>query len=118
MKAVLIEQYGASDQLVVGEIPVPQPKAGQVLIRIKAFGINRAETYMRRGLFGDVAQVSGIECVGLVEDDPSGDLPRGAKVAAIMGGMGRSINGSYAEFTVVPRQNVFPVQTDLAWEDF
>ncbi|HED33857.1 MAG TPA: alcohol dehydrogenase, partial [Gammaproteobacteria bacterium] len=59
MKAVVINQYGGSDQLVIRDIPDPEPQQGEVLIKIRAFGINRAETYMRRGLWGEVAKVSG-----------------------------------------------------------
>ncbi|AMP12600.1 zinc-binding dehydrogenase [Collimonas pratensis] len=118
MKAIVIKQYGGSDQLVIKDIPMPQPEAGRVMIKVKAFGINRAETYMRRGMFGDVAQVTGIECVGQVEDDPSGKLKKGQTVAAIMGGMGRKTNGSYAEFTSVPAANVFVVHTNIPWEEF
>jgi len=117
MKAIVINQYGGTDQLMVKEIPTPKPKEGEVLVRIKAFGINRAETYMRRGLWGDVANVSGIECVGEVVDDPLGAMPEGQAVAAIMGGMGRTRNGSYAEFTTVAVENVIPLETDLGWPE-
>ncbi|VAW65942.1 hypothetical protein MNBD_GAMMA11-1376 [hydrothermal vent metagenome] len=118
MKAIVIKQYGDSDQLVLRNIPVPRPQMGEVLIKVKAFGINRAEIYMRRGLWGDVAKVSGIECVGRVELDPSGEYSKGQKVAAIMGGMGRIRNGSYAEYTCLPCNNVFAVETSLSWVDF
>ncbi len=117
MKAIVIKQYGGSDQLSIEEIPLPEPKNSEILIRVHAFGINRAETYMRRGVWGDVAKVSGIECVGEVEADPSGWLVVGQKVAAIMGGMGRTRNGSYAEFTCLPTANVFPLETAMAWTD-
>lgn len=118
MKAIIINQYGDSDQLVIKDISVPVPQQGEVLIKVKAFGINRAEIDMRKGLWGDVAKVSGIECVGLIENDPSGVLSKGQKVAAIMGGMGLTRNGSYAEYTCLPIQNVFPVNTNLSWVDF
>ena len=117
MKAIVISEYGGSDKLVVTELPKPQAAEGEILIKVKAFGINRAETYMRRGLFGDVAKVSGIECVGQVEHDPSGKIKQGQTVAAIMGGMGRTINGSYAEYTVVPAANVMVVHTNMDWAD-
>ncbi len=118
MKAIIINQYGAVDQLVIKDIPVPVPQVGEVLVKVKAFGINRAEVYMRKGLWGDVAKVSGIECVGLVENDPSGVLSNGQVVAAIMGGMGRTRNGSYAEYTCLPASNVVPIKTTLSWTDF
>jgi threonine dehydrogenase-like Zn-dependent dehydrogenase len=52
---------------------------------------------MRRGEWAEAAKVIGIECVGLVKSCPGGEFPVGAKVAALMGGLGRTINGSYDE---------------------
>src|SRR6266700_1298196 len=118
MKAVLIEKPGGPETLKLSVITMPVAKPGQVLIRIKAFGINRAELYMRAGKWPEIAQVIGIECVGVVEEDPGGNFRKGQKVAAIMGGMGRSINGSYAEFTVVPVSNVIAIETNLSWDEF
>ena len=115
MQAIVINQYGGPEQLVLTEIPTPVPQKGEVLIKVRALGINRAEIYMRKGLFGEVTLVSGIECVGEVENDPGGTLQYGQTVATITGGMGRTRNGSYAEYTCVPLQNVFPLQTDLDW---
>jgi len=117
MKAVVINQYGGTDQLLFKEIPTPEPQEGDVLVSVKAFGINRADIYMRQGLWGEVAKVSGIECVGNVENDPSGKYVKGQKVIAIMGGMGRTRNGSYAEFTSVPSTNIFPIETTLDWAE-
>jgi NADPH2:quinone reductase len=115
MQAMVINQFGGPEQLVLKDIPTPIPENGEVLIKVKALGINRAELYMRKGLFGEVTPVSGIECVGQVEDDPGRTLQRGQTVATITGGMGRTRNGSYAEYTCVPLQNVFPLQTNLDW---
>jgi NADPH:quinone reductase len=117
MRAVVIAQYGGPEQLVLQDLPEPQPEAGRVIIEIKAFGINHAEIYFRKGIWGDVAKVSGIECVGLVKADPSGQFGVGQKVAALMGGMGRTFNGSYAEYSSVPRENVVAIETDLSWEE-
>jgi NADPH2:quinone reductase len=115
MQAMVINQFGGPEQLVLTDIPTPVPENGEVLIKVKALGINRAELYMRKGLFGEVTPVSGIECVGQVEDDPTRTLQPGQTVATITGGMGRTRNGSYAEYTCVPLRNVFPLQTDLDW---
>jgi len=117
MKAMTIREHGGPDQLVLSELPVPVPAQGEVLIRVKALGINRAETYMRKGAWGKVAKVSGIECVGLVEQDTTGRFAKGGTVAAIMGGMGRTRNGSYAEYVAVPATNVFPLDTGLDWAE-
>src|SRR5262249_9333434 len=77
-------------------------KAGHVVIEIRAFGLNHAEMHMRRGEWAEAARVSGIECVGIVKSCPGGEFPVGAKVAALMGGLGRTINGSYAQYTRAP----------------
>jgi NADPH2:quinone reductase len=97
------------------EIPKPLPKAGKVVIQVKGFGVNHAEIHMRRGEWAEAAEVSGIECVGLVDSCPDGEFPVGAKVAALMGGLGRTINGSYAEYTRVRAANVTLIESDLPW---
>lgn len=115
MKAMVRKAFGGVEQLTMMTVPDPTPGNDDVLIRVRAFGINRAEIYMRQGVWGDVAEISGIECVGEVAHDPSGALDEGQRVAAIMGGMGRTRSGSYAEYTCVPRTNVIPLATDLDW---
>jgi NADPH:quinone reductase-like Zn-dependent oxidoreductase len=116
MKAIIAKKFGGPEELCIVDVPPPEPKPDHVLISVKAFGINRAETYMRRGKWGDSAAIGGIECVGIVEACPGAEFPRGTKVAAVMGGMGRTIDGSYAEFTNPPASNVVAIKTDLPWE--
>jgi NADPH:quinone reductase len=117
MKAIVISTYGGPEVLTVTELPDPVPAEGELLIRVRAFGLNHAETYMRSGAWGQVAQVTGIECAGTVQADPSGRLAAGTAVVAILGGMGRTRNGSYAELVTVPASNVVPVRTSLSWTD-
>jgi NADPH:quinone reductase len=117
MKAIAINQYGGPEQLVLRELPIPRPANGDVLVRVRAFGINHAEIYMRKGAWGQVAPVSGIECVGEVVEDTTGRLAEGARVAAFLGGMGRTRNGSYAEYASVPATNVVPLRTSLPWAE-
>ena len=117
MRAIVIEKFGGPDSLVYKEPPEPEPKVGHVVIEIKAFGINHAERHMRRGEWAEAAKVSGIECVGLVKSCPGGEFPVGAKVAALMGGLGRTINGSYAEYTRAPVSNVALIESDLPWAE-
>jgi NADPH:quinone reductase-like Zn-dependent oxidoreductase len=117
MKAIVISAYGGPEVLTVTELPDPVPAAGEVLIRVRAFGLNHAEAYMRSGAWGEVAQVTGIESAGTVEADPSGLLAPGTAVVAILGGMGRTRNGSYADLVTVPAGNVVPVRTSLSWTD-
>jgi NADPH:quinone reductase-like Zn-dependent oxidoreductase len=117
MRAIVLEKFGGLDSLVYQDIPEPEPKAGHVVIQIKAFGINHAEMHMRRGEWAEAAPVSGIECVGIVKSCPGGEFPVGAKVAALMGGLGRTINGSYAEYTSAPVSNVALIEADLPWAE-
>ncbi|MGV9270057.1 zinc-binding dehydrogenase [Kitasatospora sp. NPDC003701] len=117
MKAIVISTHGGPEVLTVTELPDPVAAPGEILIRVKAFGLNHAEAYMRSGAWGPVAAVPGIECAGLVEADPSGELPVGTRVVAILGGMGRTRNGSYAELVSVPATNVVVVNSRLPWAD-
>src|SRR6516162_10458286 len=115
MRAIVLEKFGGLDSLVYKEIPEPEPKEGHVVIQIKGFGLNHAELHMRRGEWAEAAPVSGIECVGLVKSCPGGEFPVGAKVAALMGGLGRTIHGSYAEYTRASVSNVALIESDLPW---
>lgn len=118
MIAAVLYQPGGPENFVLEERPLPVPKTGEVLIKVKAIGLNRSELMTRKGLSPNVKfpRVLGIECVGEVEEDPSGELQRGQKVAAFMGGMGREFDGSYAEFTVLPRPLVASFESELSWE--
>jgi NADPH:quinone reductase-like Zn-dependent oxidoreductase len=117
MRAIVRTAFGGPEVLTVRDLPAPQPEPGHVLIEVKAFGINQAETHMRKGDWPEAAPISGIECVGLVRDSDDPRFRAGDKVVALMGGMGRSRNGSYAEFTAPPASNVLPITTDLPWEE-
>src|ERR1700761_629576 len=98
MKAILIKQKGGPENMSLSDYPTPVAAKDTVLVKIMAFGVNHAEIYMRKGQWGDTADIIGIECVGLVEEDDSGQFRKGQKVAAMVGGMARSFNGSYAEY--------------------
>ena len=117
MRAYVISEPGGPDKLELKEVAKPTSRSGWVLIRNRAFGLNRSEWFTRRGESPSVSfpRILGIECVGEVADAPDSDLDPGQTVAAMMGGMGRQFDGSYAEFVLVPRANVFPLQTELDW---
>ena len=118
MKAWRLHAPGGPNAFVLEELPTPEPEPGRVLIEVHAFGLNRSEWFTRIGDSPTVKlpRVLGIECVGTVVSAPGGELEEGQRVAAMMGGMGREFDGSYAEFTSVPAANVFPLQTDLSWD--
>ena len=117
MRAYVIIEPGGPDKLELREVQRPSPRPGWVLIRNRAFGLNRSEWFTRRGDSPSVSfpRVLGIECVGEVVEALGGDLESGQTVAAMMGGMGRQYDGSYAEYVLVPRANVFPLRTKLEW---
>jgi NADPH:quinone reductase-like Zn-dependent oxidoreductase len=117
MRAILRTGFGGPEKLVIEKIPKPEPKDGDAVIQVKAFGINHAEMHMRKGEWAEIADVSGIECVGIIDSCPGGEFAVGTKVAALMGGLGRTINGSYAEYTRVPVSNVAVIESDLSWAD-
>jgi alcohol dehydrogenase-like protein len=91
MRAILRTRFGGPEVLVIREIPEPEPKVGHAVIQVKAFGLNHAELHMRKGEWAEIAEVSGIECVGVVKSCPGGEFAAGSKVAALMGGLGRTI---------------------------
>ena len=118
MKAIRVHRPGGPEVLVLEELPRPAARAGWVRIRVRAFGLNRSEMYTRQGHSPSVQfpRVLGIECVGVVDDAGGTDLPIGQTVAALMGEMGRAYDGGYAEYTLVPRDRVLPLRTDLTWD--
>ncbi|MGI4734534.1 MAG: zinc-binding alcohol dehydrogenase family protein [Janthinobacterium lividum] len=117
MKAAVLYNPGGPDQFRLEERPVPTALAGQVLVRVRAFGLNRSELMTRKGLSPGVQlpRILGIECVGEVMEDPSGTYSPGQQVAALMGGLGRDFDGSYAEYTVVPLAILYPFRSSLPW---
>jgi NADPH2:quinone reductase len=117
VRAIVITGHGGPEVLEIRELPDPVPGPGEVLIRVRAFGLNHADTYMRAGVWSFGITVLGIECAGSVAHDPSGRLDVGTAVVALVGGLARDRNGSYAELVSVPAANVVPVTTELSWPD-
>ena len=118
MKAVVIYEPGGPEVLKVESRPIPAPNSGQVLIRVKAFGLNRSELFTRQGHSPGVKfpRVLGIEAVGVVEEAPGGEFQKGDVVASAMGGMGREFDGGYAEYTCPPASQVQKIEVKLPWE--
>lgn len=121
MQAIVLEHSCPACDLRISTISVPRAKAGWVLIKVFACGVNRAELILRQSEVDEPyiqkPVVPGIECAGEVADPSDTDLRRGQRVVAIMGGMGRSFDGGYAEYCLVPRKNVFTVDSGLPWEE-
>ncbi len=120
MKAVVLDRITEAKDIVLSEVPIPEPCPGWVLVKVRAFGLNHSEKLLRLNeIRADYIQkpvIPGIECVGEVADPSDSGLAVGQKIIALMGGMGRSFNGSYAEYALLPRRIVFPIESDLPWE--
>ncbi len=118
MKAAVIHEGGGPEVLKIESLPIPTPKNGEILIRVKAFGLNRSELFTRQGHSPTVKfpRVLGIEAVGVVEAAPGGEFRKGDIVATAMGGLGRQFDGGYAEYTCVPAKQVQVIKTELPWE--
>ncbi len=117
MKAVKIYQAGGPEQLIYQDVPTPDIKEGWSLVKIKGCGINHSEIFTREGKSPSVRfpRILGIECVGEVTQSSTPALAVGQKVVSIMGEMGRAFDGSYAEYVLLPNEQIYPVHTDLDW---
>ena len=121
MRAVVLDNVTEASDIALSEYPVPEVRPGWVMIKVKAFGLNHSEQILRLNeIRADYIQkpvIPGIECVGVIADPSDSGLFAGQKVTALMGGMGRSFNGSYAEYALLPRRNVFTIESDLSWAE-
>jgi NADPH:quinone reductase len=117
MKAVVLEEPGPPETLQIRDVPIPNPGRGEVLIKVAAFGVNRSELHTRLGLAEGVEfpRILGIEATGTVAACPGGEFQVGQQVATMMGGMGRTFDGGYAEYTCVPAGQVIPFTSQLDW---
>lgn len=121
MKAIVLYKTCRPEELTISEIPVPETKPGWVLIKVKAFGLNRSELMMQAYEaalpYIKLPRIPGIECAGEIADPSDSDFIKGQRVIGLMGGMGRSFDGSYAEYALIPSGSVFKVETTLGWDE-
>lgn len=121
MKAVVLAEPVRAEDVRLTEVPVPESRPGWVLIRVKAFGMNHSEQILRNGeIRADYIRkpvVPGIECVGEVADPSDSRFQKGQRVMVFMGGMGRSFDGSYAQYVLAPSHHVFAAESGLSWTE-
>ncbi len=121
MRAVVLNEVTKAENVVLSETAVPKVKNGWVLVKVKAFGLNHSEQILRlneiQADYINKPIIPGIECVGEIADSSDSGFSVGQKVVALMGGMGRSFNGSYAEYALLPVHHVFAVNTKLSWAE-
>ncbi|VAW55559.1 Putative oxidoreductase [hydrothermal vent metagenome] len=117
MKAVVLHKPGSANELIIENVAIPIPNLGQVLIQVKAFGLNRSELLTRKGYSPNVMlpRILGIEAVGIIVEAPGGEFSSGQIVATAMGGMGRDFDGGYAEYVCVNASQVQAISTSLDW---
>ncbi|NTU88833.1 MAG: zinc-binding dehydrogenase [Actinobacteria bacterium] len=121
MRAFALEKTGPPEVLKLSTVPIPSVKPGWVLVKIHGFGLNRSELILRAHEADEeyikLPRIPGIECAGEVADPSDSGLKIGQRVVALMGGMGRSFDGSYAEYALLPQSNVFAVTSTLPWAE-
>ena len=108
MKAVVMYEASGPSVFKDESRPIPTPREGQVLIPVKAFGLNQSELFMRQGHLPGVLFpcILDIKAVGLFKDAPGKEFSKGERVASAMGGMGHEFDGSYAGDSCVPAGQV------------
>ncbi len=121
MRAVVLTKPTAPEDVVLTEVDVPKVQSGWVLVKVKAFGLNHSEQILRlHEIEADYIRkpiIPGIECVGEIADSSDTNFEVGQKVVALMGGMGRSFNGGYAEYALLPAHHVFAIESNLSWRE-
>ena len=113
MKAVEISTPGGPEVLVLVDRPVPEPKAGEVLIKVSAAGINRPDVFQRKGAYPappGASDLPGLEVSGEIVggDAAAGGFAVGDKVCALLAG------GGYAEYCVAPVVQCLPIPAGLS----
>jgi NADPH2:quinone reductase len=116
MTAIEIREPGPPQVLRAVRRPLPQPKAGEVLIRVAAAGVNRPDVLQRKGLYPappGASDIPGLEVAGVVVALGEGvtDPALGARVCALLAG------GGYAEYTTAPAVQCLPAPTQLSLEE-
>jgi len=116
MKAILIKEPGGPEVLTLGEFETPRPSAHEVLVKVKATALNRADTIQRKGVYPPPAGASPIlglemsgEVVGLGSDISKAML--GDRVCALLPG------GGYAEYVTVHEEMLIPIPDNMSFQD-
>lgn len=116
MRAVLLKEFGSVENLYVGEVEIPKPKKGEVLIKVAATSINRPDLVQREGKYppppGD-SEILGLEVAGVIEElgeDVVG-WKKGDRVISLVGG------GGYAEYAVAYAIHLIPIPENVTFEE-
>lgn len=115
MKAIQVHEFGAPEVMKVEEIPTPKPAAGQVLVRVKAAGVNPYDTYMRNGTYAikpPLPYTPGSDAAGVVEAVGEGvtKVKRGDRAYTA-----RTLTGAYAEYSLALESQVHPLPERISF---
>jgi zinc-binding alcohol dehydrogenase/oxidoreductase len=136
MKAVILHELGEPEQLRYQDTQKPEPKPGEVLVRIKAAALNRRDVWIRRGRYSgiELPVILGSDGAGIVAETGDGvdsslvgsevvinSCLRWGKSERVQRNdfkiLGLPDNGTYAEYVVVPAENIHPKPNHLTWEE-
>uniref|UniRef100_A0A7S4HZX1 Enoyl reductase (ER) domain-containing protein n=1 Tax=Vannella robusta TaxID=1487602 RepID=A0A7S4HZX1_9EUKA len=114
MKAVLLKDFGSADQLYIGETEKPTPKEGELLVRVEATTLNRADIVQRKGRYAPppgASDILGLETAGVIEavGPNCGTWKVGDRIASLLTG------GGYAQFCLLPYQLAIPIPDQLTF---
>jgi len=113
MRAIVVKAPGGPEVLELGEVPDPRPGSGELLVRVRAAGVNRADLLQRLGRYpaprGE-PETLGLEVAGEVLE-PAAPFQQGDRVMALLGG------GGYAELARVPAAQAMPVPEGMSFAE-
>jgi alcohol dehydrogenase len=130
MRAVVIHEHGGRDKLILEEVPTPSAGVGQIVVRVRACGLNYLDIFVRRGMPGlpiDLPRITGGDIAGEIAEigegvsgimvgqrvllDPMITLPNGE-----VGALGENATGGLSEYIVVPAGNAIPLPDAVTFE--
>lgn len=112
MKAIVQTEEKNTASLELQEVPVPTLKPGEVLVEVKAAGVNRADLLQTQGNYpvpAGASEILGLECAGVIADPGDTDRQQGEKVACLLTG------GGYAEYVAVPAGQLLPIPNNYSF---
>lgn len=121
MRALVVRRYGAPEVFEAQQVPDPQPKAGEALIRVKAIGVNFADLLQRMGIYPDTPKppfVPGLEVAGVIERVVEGTRPTGGEPLKPGDAVVALTNfNAYAQWAAVPMNRVYRLLPGMGFED-
>ena len=116
MKAIRVHEFGAPEVMRLEDVADLQPAAGQVLVRVKAVGVNPVDTYIRAGMYTrkpNLPYTPGSDAAGIVEAVGEGVAKVQAGKRVYVAG---TLSGAYAEFCLCDENQVFPLPEMVSFE--